>query len=69
MCSDNTKDLGKLYLNTRVYNSGDTTIENMYPLLDRIVEWMDDFYDKEAEKEEEVDLFWGANFDSYQHHS
>ena len=57
MCSDNTQELGKLYLNTRVYNSGDTTIENMYPLLDRIVEWMDDFYDKEAEKEEEVDLF------------
>ena len=44
MCSANTQELGKLYYLNRSDNCCDDKAQILYPLLDRIPEWMDSFY-------------------------
>jgi hypothetical protein len=41
MCSANTQKLGDLYRGSILGNCCDDRPMNFYPLLDRIVEWMD----------------------------
>ena len=45
MCSANTQKLAEILYNHKFANlERDERITKYYPLLDRIVEWMDDFY-------------------------
>ena len=45
MCSANTQVLAEILFNHKHANfARDERISRFYPLLDRIVEWMDDFY-------------------------
>ena len=45
MCSENTQKLGDLYRDFIQNNCCDDRPINYYPLLDRLVEWMDFNYD------------------------
>jgi len=44
MCSVNTKSLGSIYQNYIMNNVYEVRHINYYPLLDRIIEWMDQHY-------------------------
>ena len=44
MCSPNTKNLAEILINYITYNCCDDRPYNFYPLLDRMIDWIDDFY-------------------------
>ena len=44
MCSEQTQNLGNIFINYIYSNCCDDRPENFYPLLDRIVDWMDLIY-------------------------
>ena len=44
MCSKYTQDLALIYINYIQGNCCNDEVINFYPLLDRIVDWMDDTY-------------------------
>ena len=44
MCSANTRDLGDIYANIASLGCCDERPLNYYPLLDRLISWMDTTY-------------------------
>ena len=44
MCSKNTEELAEIYFGTIVWNCCNSAIHNYYPLLDRIIDFMDTTY-------------------------
>ena len=48
-CSPKTQDLAEVYSDYIIDNCCDDRPHNFYPLLDRIVEWMDTFYGAESD--------------------
>ena len=44
MCSPNTQNLAEILINYSIYSCCDDRSYNFYPLLDRIIDWMVEFY-------------------------
>ena len=46
MCSENTQELAQILFDHKFANAeADYRIGKYYPLLDRVIEWMDELYD------------------------
>ena len=50
MCTGNTMKLAEILLQYVYQNQYDVRVFNYYPLLDRLVDWMDDTYGTDKEK-------------------